>query len=60
MLIRGGCSFWAGLAVDATVAPVWGILPEKFTARPQWRRTMQRVSAVVSGGLAARLVIEIR
>nr|WP_255644392.1 hypothetical protein [Actinoplanes polyasparticus] len=40
--------------------PVVLVLSEKFTARPQWRRTMQRVSAVVFGGLVARLVIESR
>ncbi|WP_246059435.1 LysE family translocator [Herbidospora galbida] len=60
MLILGGMFILVGLAVYATAALVSGILSEKFTARPQWRRTMQRVSAVVFGGLAARLVIESR
>ncbi|GAA1888782.1 LysE family translocator [Asanoa iriomotensis] len=49
-----------GLAVDGTAGLLAGALAEKVAARPGFRRTMERLSAAVFAGLAARLVVDSR
>ncbi len=47
-----------GLAVDGTAGLLSGTLSERIAARPGFRRWMERASAAVFAGLAARLVSE--
>ncbi|MDG4825922.1 LysE family translocator [Asanoa sp. WMMD1127] len=49
-----------GLAVDGTAGLLSGALAEKIAARPGFRRGMERLSAAVFAGLAARLVLDSR
>lgn len=49
-----------GLAVDGTAGLLAGTLAEKVAVRPGFRRGMERLSAAVFAGLAARLVINSR
>jgi threonine/homoserine/homoserine lactone efflux protein len=44
--------------VDATVGLAAGSLAEKVLYRPSVRRRMERVSAVIAGGLAVRLALD--
>jgi threonine/homoserine/homoserine lactone efflux protein len=58
LLLLGLVFIVVGLAVDASAGLLSGTLSEKIAARPGFRRRMERASAVVFAGLAARLVID--
>ncbi|HEV7713523.1 MAG TPA: LysE family translocator [Asanoa sp.] len=58
LLLLGLVFIVVGLAVDASAGLLSGTLSEKIAARPGFRRRMERASAAVFAGLAARLVID--
>jgi threonine/homoserine/homoserine lactone efflux protein len=58
LLLLGLVFIVVGLAVDGTAGLLSGTLAEKIAARPGFRRRMERISAAVFAGLAARLVID--
>jgi threonine/homoserine/homoserine lactone efflux protein len=60
LLALGALFIVVGLSVDGTVGFAAGSLAEKVLRRPAVRRGMQRASAVVFGGLAARLAFDTR
>jgi threonine/homoserine/homoserine lactone efflux protein len=60
LLVLGLVLIVVGLAVDGTAGLLAGTLAEKVAARPGFRRTMERLSAAVFAGLAARLVLDSR
>ncbi|MEV0720810.1 LysE family translocator [Asanoa sp. NPDC050611] len=60
LLVLGLVFIVIGLAVDGTAGLLAGTLAEKVAARPGFRRGMERLSAAVFAGLAARLVVDSR
>lgn len=60
MLVLGIVFIVVGLSVDGTAGALAGSLSERIAARPGFRTWMDRVSAAVFGGLAARLVLDSR
>ncbi|GAA2361119.1 MULTISPECIES: LysE family translocator [Streptomyces] len=58
LLALGGLFILVGLPVDATVGLAAGSLADKLLSRPSFRRRLERASAVVFGGLAARLALD--
>ncbi|GIF50994.1 hypothetical protein Afe04nite_55330 [Asanoa ferruginea] len=58
LLLLGLVFIVVGLSVDGTAGLLSGTLAEKVAARPGFRRRMERISAAVFAGLAARLVID--
>ncbi|GIF77162.1 LysE family translocator [Asanoa siamensis] len=60
LLVLGLVLIVIGLAVDGTAGLLAGTLSEKIAARPGFRRAMERLSAAVFAGLAARLLTDSR
>ena len=60
MLVLGLLFIVVGLSVDGTAGLLSGALSERIAGRAGFRRRMERVSAGVFAGLAARLLIDSR
>lgn len=60
LLVLGVTLSVVGLSIDASIGMVAGTLSAKVLRRPGFRRWLERLSAAIFGGLAARLVIDAR
>lgn len=56
LLILGAMLIVIGLTVDASIGLLAGTLSEKVLRRPGFRRWLERLSALIFGGLAIRLL----
>jgi threonine/homoserine/homoserine lactone efflux protein len=60
LLTLGAVFIVVGLSVDGTVGFTAGTLADKVLGRPAVRRRLERASAVIFGGLAVRLALDMR
>ena len=60
LLVLGGLFVIVGLPIDAAVGLAAGRLAEKLLHQPSVRRRLQRLSALMFGGLAIRIALDSR
>jgi len=60
ILALGAVFIVVGLAVDASIGLAAGTFADKVLHRPRFRQRLERASAIIFGGLAARLVLDTR
>ncbi|GIG88701.1 LysE family translocator [Plantactinospora endophytica] len=60
LLVLGAVFIGVGLPVDAVVGLTAGSLAERLFRWPSFRRRLERISALIFGGLAVRLLLDAR